>query len=211
MSLVFYDCATAPSPRRARIILAEKKVPHDVVQVDLRTGEQLDADYLKVNPHATVPALQVNDNLVIADNAGIAAYLEAEYPDPPLLGETSEEKAQIASWNAKIEFDCLHAVMEALRNATPAMKDRALPGVHDYQQIPELAERGLRRIGHFFDAMDKHLEGKEFIAAERFSVADISAVVGIDFARIVRLQPQEHHANILRWRAAMAERPSINM
>ena len=95
--ITLYDCATAPSPRRARIFLAEKGLAHDTVQVDLRSGEQLGEAYRRINPQCTVPALRTQEGLLLTDNAAIAAYLEARYPSPPLLGETPEEKAEIAS------------------------------------------------------------------------------------------------------------------
>src|SRR5215467_5470762 len=97
--LTLYDCATAPSPRRARILLAEKGVAHETIAVDLRSGEQLGDAYRKLNPQCTVPTLQTDEGLVLTDNAAITAYLEAAFPQPSLLGETPQEKAEIASWN----------------------------------------------------------------------------------------------------------------
>ena len=107
--ITLYDCATAPSPRRARILLAEKGVAHETVQVDLRNGEQLGEAFRKINPQCTVPALRTDDGLLLTDNAAIAAYLEARYPEPPLLGSTPAEKAEIASWNWRVEFEGLLA------------------------------------------------------------------------------------------------------
>ena len=115
--ITLYDCATAPSPRRARILLAEKGVAHETVEVDLRQGEQLSDAYRRVNPQCTVPALRTDEGLLLADNAAITAYLEARFPQPPLLGSTPQEKAEIASWNWRIEFEGLLAVAEALRNS----------------------------------------------------------------------------------------------
>jgi glutathione S-transferase len=207
--ITLYDCASAPSPRRARIFLAEKGVPHDTIAVDLRTGEQLGEAYRQINPQCTVPALRTDEGLLLADNAGIAAYLEARYPEPPLLGTTPEEKAEVASWNWRMEFEGLQAIAEALRNSAPAMANRALPGAVNYPQIPALAERGLARVDQFFDALNARLAGRGFVATERLSVADITAVVAVDFARIVKRKPGEQHADLLRWRAAMAERPSM--
>lgn len=207
--ITLYDCATAPSPRRARIFLAEKGVAHDTVSVDLRSGEQLGEAYRQINPQCTVPALRTEHGLVLTDNAAIAAYLEARYPNPPLLGATPEEKAEIASWNWRMEFEGLLAVAEALRNSAPAMANRALPGAVNYPQIPALAERGLARVEHFLDMLNERLAGRAFIAADRFSVADITAVVSVDFARIVKRKPGERHAELLRWRAAMASRPAM--
>ena len=207
--ITLYDCATAPSPRRARILLAEKGVAHDTVQVDLRSGEQLGEAYRRINPQCTVPALRTQEGLLLTDNAAIAAYLEARYPSPPLLGETPEEKAEIASWNWRVEFEGLLAIAEAFRNGSPAMANRALSGAVDYPQIPALAERGLARVAQFFTVLNERLAGRDFIAADRFSVADITAVVAVDFARVVKQKPGEQHPHLLRWRAAMAGRPSM--
>lgn len=209
--ITLYDCATAPSPRRARILLAEKGIAHQTVQVDLRGGEQLGEAYRRVNPQCTVPALRTDAGVVLTDNAAIAAWVEARFPDPPLMGETPEEKAEIASWNWRIEFEGLLAIAEALRNSAPAMANRALPGAVDYPQIPELAARGLARVGQFFIMLDQRLAGRGFVATDRFSIADITAVVAVDFARIVKLKPGEQHPHLLRWRAAMAERPSMSL
>ena len=207
--ITLYDCATAPSPRRARILLAEKGIDHDTVQVDLRSGEQMGEAFRRVNPQCTVPALRTDHGLVLTDNAAIAAYLEARFPEPPLMGVTPDEKAEIASWNWRMEFEGLLAVAEALRNSAPAMANRALPGAVDFAQIPQLAERGLARVDQFFALLNERLAGREFIATDRFSVADITAVVAVDFARIVKRKPGEQHTELLRWRAGMAGRPSM--
>jgi len=180
--ITLYDCSTAPSPRRARILLAEKGVAHDTVQVDLRNGEQLGEAYRQINPQCTVPALRSEEGLLLTDNAAITAYLEARYPQPALLGETPAEKAEIASWNWRMEFEGLQAIAEALRNS----------------------------VGQFFQLLNERLSGRDFITTDRFSVADITAVVAVDFARVVKHKPGEQHPHLLRWRAAMAQRPSMS-
>ena len=207
--ITLYDCATAPSPRRARILLAEKGVPHETVQVDLRQNEQLGDAFRAINPQCTVPALRTEEGPVLTDNAAITAYLEARYPQPPVLGRTPLDKAEIASWNWRVEFEGLMAVAEALRNSAPSMADRALPGPVGYPQIPELAQRGLARSQQFIETLDQHLAGRDFIAAGQFSIADITAVVALDFARVVRVKPGERHAHLRRWRDAMAQRPAF--
>jgi glutathione S-transferase len=207
--ITLYDCMTAPSPRRARILLAEKGVPYETVPVDLKNAEQLSDAYRKINPLCTVPALRTEEGAVLTDNAAITAYLEARYPEPPLLGITPIEKAEIASWNWRAEFEGLLAVAEALRNSAPAMANRALPGPMDYPQIPELAQRGLSRLQQFLVTLNNRLAVSEFVAGERFSVADITAVVAVDFARIVKVKPGEQHPHLQRWRAALATRASM--
>lgn len=209
--IILYDCATAPSPRRARILLAEKGVVHETVQIDLRAGEQMGEAYRQINPQCTVPALRTAEGVMLTDNAAIAAWLEAQCPQPPLLGSTALEKADIASWQWRIEFEGLIAIAECLRNSSPGMANRALPGPVDYPQIPELAQRGLARVQQFFAVLNERLQGRDFVATDRFSLADITAVVVVDFARIVKVKPGEQHPNLLRWRAAMAQRPSMSL
>jgi glutathione S-transferase len=211
MTITLYDCATAPSPRRARILLAEKGVAHATVQVNLAQGEQLGEAYRAINPMCTVPALKLDDGGLLTDNAGIAAYLEAAYPEPPLMGRTPAEKAEIASWNWRIEFEGLMPIAEALRNSSPGMVNRALPGPVNYAQIPELAQRGVARLQNFFNTLDAQLAGRDTVVASGFSLCDITAAVAVDFARIVRVKPGDQHANLRRWREAMAQRPAFNL
>jgi glutathione S-transferase len=209
MTITLYDCATAPSPRRARILLAEKGIAHETVQIDLRNNEQLGETYRRINPHCTVPALRTDEGEVLTDNAAIIAWAEAVQPEPPLLGRSPAEKAMVASWHWRAEFEGLLAVAEALRNGSPALAHRALPGPVNYEQIPALAERGVQRLRQFFAALDARLAAHQFLAGEAFSVADITAAVAVDFARAVRQKPGEAHPHLLRWRADLAQRPAM--
>ncbi|MFM2302361.1 MAG: hypothetical protein RLZZ84_2097 [Pseudomonadota bacterium] len=204
-----YDYPRAPSPRRARILLAEKGIPHVTQIIDLAAGEQLSDAYRAVNPALTVPALVLDDGTVLPDNAAIAAWAEAAYPEPPLFGRTAVEKAEVASWNVRIESECFMAIAEAMRNSAPAMKDRALPGPNDYAQIPELAERGRARLADFLDRFERHMNGREWVAGSAFSVADITAAVALDFARVLRIDPTAGNPAIAVWRARLAQRPAF--
>lgn len=207
----FYDCTPAPSPRRARIVLAEKGIAHAVKLVDLSKGEQLSEEFRAINPACTVPALVLDDGAVLTDNAGIAAWAEAVQPEPDLLGKTPLEKAQVASWNSKLEGECFMAIAEVLRNTAKGMKDRALPGPHNYAQIPELAERGRTRLLHFLDRFEQHMQGRDWVAIDRFSLADITAGVALDFAGWVKVDVNEGRPAIAAWRARLAERPSFKL
>jgi len=209
--ITLYDCATAPSPRRARILLAEKGVAYETIEIDLRRGEQLSDAYRQVNPQCTVPALRTDDGVLLTDNAAITAWLEGRFPEPPVLGSTPAEKAEIASWNWRVEFEGLLAIAEAMRNSAPAMAERALAGPVNYAQIPELAQRGLARARQFFVTLNERLAGRDFLAADRFSIADITAVVAVDFARVIKLRVDEHVPELQRWRAGMAQRPSMSL
>lgn len=208
MAMTLYDFALAPSPRRTRILLAEKGITVDNVQIDLTKGEQLSPAFRAINPCCTVPALRLEDGTVLNQNVAIALYLEDTHPEPPMLGKTAVERAWVMNWNARVEFEGLMAVAEVLRNRSKAMQGRGLTGPDDYEQIPALAERGRARLQKFFDTLDAALAGREYLALESYSFADITAFVTVDFAKWVKAEPNEGHTNLRRWMAAAAARPS---
>ncbi len=206
-----YDYPRAPSPRRARILLAEKGIAHDTVVIDLAVQEQLSDAYRAINPACTVPALVLDDGAVLTDNAGIAAWAEAVQPQPALLGTTPLDKAEIATWNARLEGGCFMAIAEVLRNTAKGMADRALPGPHNYAQIPQLAERGRTRLLHFLDQLEAHMQGREWIATDAFSLADITAGVALDFAGWVKVDVDAGRPAIAALRARLAARPAFSL
>jgi glutathione S-transferase len=206
--MIFYDCSTAPNPRRARMFIAEKGLAPEVRDISMTRGEQLSPAYLKINPMGTIPALVTDDGEVLTENAGIAAYLEALVPEPPLLGRTPVEKGQVARWNAIAEQQGGQPIAEAFRNGHPAMKDRALPGPHNHAQIPELAARGRVRTADFFDLLEERLTGRAYLATDTFSMADITCFVMVDFARVIRMRIPETHSATRAWFDRVAARPS---
>ena len=206
--MIFYDCATAPNPRRARMVLAEKGLSPDVRQVDLRADEHRSPAFLAVNPRGTVPVLVTDEGTVLTENHGIAAYLEARFPEPPLIGRTPDETGLVWMWTAIAEQQGGQPIGEALRNGSPAMAGRALPGAVDYAQIPELAERGRARTARFFDLLEDRLTESPFLAGDAFTLADLTAYVFVDFARVIRMRPEDRHAATRAWMARIADRPS---
>jgi glutathione S-transferase len=204
----FYDYAAAPSPRRVRIFLAEKGIIVPTVQVDLRNGEQFTDAFRAINPDCTVPVLELDSGTRLTDPIGICRYFEAVHPDPPLMGATPEEQGAVEGWQRWAERDGFYAVMEAFRNWTRAFAKHALPGPDEYEQIPALAERGRMRVARFFERLDARLAESEFLAGPRYSVADITALITIDFAAWPKLAPPENLLHLKRWRDAVIARPS---
>jgi len=203
-----YDYKDAPSPRRTRMLLAEKGVDYENIQVDLRSGEQMGEAYRAINPRCSVPAFVTAEGDVLTENAGIAAYLETIYPEPPMLGTDAMSRARVAESNWRCEFEGLAAVAEALRNSSPQMKDRALTGTKNVAQIPELAQRGLTRLGWFFDTLNARLSENDYVAGDAYSIADITATVTVDFASWVKVTPKDSHTALKAWHERMKARPN---
>ena len=203
----FYDCSTAPSPRRVRMFIAEKGLDIPVVQIDLRSSEQLGDAFKKINPHATVPVLELDDGTCLLDSNSISLYLDETYPEPNLMGRDPKEKAVIAGWNRTAEWDGIAAGAEALRNHAKGMQGRALTGPVSYEQIPELAERGRRRAAHFLEELDKRFAQSEYLAGDRFTIADITAVVAVDFFKWVKVEAQDDATHLHRWYQQVSGRP----
>jgi glutathione S-transferase len=203
-----YDCATAPSPRRVRIFLAEKGIAVPTVQVDLRNGEQFSDAFRRINPDCTVPVLELDDGARITDAIAICVYFEALDPQPPLMGTDAESRALVTAAQRRAERDGFYAVMEAFRNFTRGLKGRGLPGADDYEQIPALVERGRARVARFFQTTDTLLADRTFICGDAYTVADITTLVTVDFARWAKLEIPEQFANLRTWHAAVSIRPS---
>ncbi len=207
----FYDCGTAPSPRRVRIFIAEKGLEIETVEVDLRNGEHLSPEFRKINPHGTVPVLGLDDGTCIAEIPPICRYLEEIHPEPNLMGADPRERAVIAMWDRYMELDGVMAIAEALRNRAKGMAGRAITGPVGYEQIPELAERGRKRTGQFFTDLDERLGESDYIAGERFSVADITALVAVDFAGWLKIAIGDDQPNLRRWHDTVAGRPGCQV
>ncbi len=206
--MLFYDCRTAPSPRMVRMFIAEKGIEVPVREVDLRGGEHLTPAFRAINPYATVPVLELDDGTRLTSTQGSWRYLEERFPEPPLLGTTATEKAVVADRVWRIETDGWQAVGEAFRNLAPGLRDRALTGPVDYAQIPAVGERGRTRTLRFLENLEGMLGDRPFIAGDRFTAADIIALVTVDFARWIKIALPEAATAARRWYDEVGARPS---
>ena len=205
-----YDCQPAPSPRRARMLIAEKGLEIETEQVALGDGAQFEPAFRAINPNCTVPVLVLDDGTAICENSGIAAYLEAQYPDPPLLGTTAKEKALVATWNDRCVLEGYSATAEAFRNHARGFADHAVTGPRPFPQLPELVERGRARASDFLATLDQHLAHSPYLAGESFTLADITGYVMVEFAGWIKLGIGDDQPNLRRWHDAIAHRPSAS-
>jgi glutathione S-transferase len=205
-----YQSDASPNSRRVRIFLAEKGISMPIVPVDLGAKEQFSDAYTAVNPRSVVPTLVLEDGTAIGEVPAIVRYLEEIHPEPPLLGATPKAKALVTMWERRIELEGFASVMEAVRNAVPGLKNRAIAGPHDYDQIPALVERSRQRVSNFYADFNARLADVPFMAGNEFSVADITAVVTIDFAtKAAGLPVTDEHTALKRWYDAVSTRASM--
>jgi glutathione S-transferase len=205
-----HTCTGAPSPRRVTLFLAEKGIELDTVEIDLKTGEHLSDDFQAKSPDCTVPVLELDDGTCLWSSVAIRQYLESIHPEPPLLGDDAVARAQVTQWVMWIEHNGMLAAAEAFRNAVDGMRDHAVPGRRAVPQIAELAERGVLRFGHFVEDLDALLAEREHVTGETFTVADIDALVVVDFGLRVTRTALEHAPNVAAWRDRLRERSAMS-
>ena len=206
---LLYESKGSPNARRVRVFIAEKGIEIARRAIDLGSKEQFSDAFKAVNPRMQVPALQLADGTVITEVLAIWRYLEEAYPHKPLLGATAKDKALVTMWERRAELDGFAPVMEAVRNALPGLKGRALSGPHDYEQIPALVERSKQRVLNFFADFNARLESAPFVAGDEFSAADITTLVTVDFAaNALKMPIPESHQSFRRWYESISSRPA---
>lgn len=197
-----YDSKMAPNPRRTRIFLAEKGIEVPTEQVDMMAFEHKTPEYTAINPLQRMPALVLDDGTVIAESLAICRYFDALQPEPALFGTGAKEIGLIEMWSRRCENNLFATVAAVFRHLHPAMKELEVP------QVPAWAEVNKPRVMDFLKLLDRQLSEHEFIAGDRYSVADITAQVTIDFMKVPRLAVPEELTNVKRWHAAVSARPS---
>jgi glutathione S-transferase len=204
-----YHASGSPNSRRVRILIAEKGLDIELVTVDLGTREQFSNAYRAINPRAVVPTLVLDDGTAIGETPVIMRYLDDAFARTPLFGTTPQEKAIVAMWERRAEIEGFAAVMEGVRNAAAGLKGRAVSGPHGYEQIAQLVERSRQRVTNFYDDLEARLSSVPFVAGERYTAADITALVAVDFAiRAFAMPIPDQHVAVRTWYERVCERPS---
>lgn len=197
-----YDTRVAPNPRRVRVFLAEKGISVPTVEVDLGKLEQKNPEYSAKNPLQRTPALELDDGTVLTESIAICRYFEELQPEPVLFGSGALERAQVEMWQRRLEFGLLATVASAFRHLHPAM------AVMEAPQIAAWGEVNKPRALDFIRLLDAHLATRPFVCGERFTVADITGLVALDFMRPARIALPEDCAHVRRWHQELSARPS---
>jgi glutathione S-transferase len=198
-----YDGGRAPNPRRVRVFLAEKGISVPLEPVNLGALEHKTPAYTAINPLQRVPALVLDDGTVIAESIAICRYFEALHPEPPLFGRGAIDSARIEMWNRRLERNLLDAVSAVFRHLHPAMRQME-------QQVPQWGEANKPRVAEFLELLDRELRDRPYVAGDRYSVADITGLIAVDFMKPAKLELAPELENVRRWHSDVAARPSAS-
>ncbi len=192
----------APNPRRVRIFLAEKDIDIEYEQIDITEFQHKTPDFSDLNPLQRVPVLLLDDGNAISESMAICRYFEELQPEPPLMGTGPYVKANVEMWQRRMELNLLFPVAQTFRHLHPAMKEMEKP------QVAEWGEVNRPRVLTMLSLLDAELSGRQFIAGDEFSVADITAMVGMDFMKPARIERPENRPSLERWHNEVSARPS---
>jgi glutathione S-transferase len=196
-----WEAATAPNCRRVRIFLAEKGITVPIRPVDLESMENRKPPYVDKNPMGGVPMLELDDGTCIAESVAICRYFETLHPDPPLMGTDAKDRGIVEMWNRRMELEVAIPIMSIFRNTHPFFASRV-------QQVPAWGEASRTHAEKRLAWLDGELANRQFVAGDRFTIADITALIGIDFGRVVKMRIPEEQQNLNRWHQEVSSRPS---
>jgi glutathione S-transferase len=196
-----YNSPTAPNPRRVRVFLAEKGVQVPYEDVDIGKAVNRQPEFRKKNPMAGVPVLELDDGACIAESVAICRYFEELHPEPNLFGVGAKERAEVDMWNRRMEFNLLQPIADTFRQRHEFFKGRI-------RQVPEYADIQRLNAEDSLKWLDGELANRKFIAGDRFTIADITAMIAVDFGRVSKIGIQPDQKNLARWHAEVSARPS---
>lgn len=197
-----FDGGRAPNPRRVRVFLAEKGIEVPLVPVDMGAMGHRSQEVAGRNPLRRLPVLELDDGSVLTETVAICRYFEELHPEPVLFGEGALGRARVEEWQRRMELYFFMPVAHAFRHIHPAMKEWEVP------QVAEWGEANKPKVIEFLRFLDGELAGREFAAGDAYSIADITGMIAIDFMKPARIELPDDLANVRRWHAALAARPS---
>ena len=202
--MILHESAPAPNPRRVRIFLNEKGIDIATEQIDIMKGEHKKDDYKKMSPLSQVPTLELDDGTYITESIAICRYFEALHPEPNLLGKDPKEIAIVEMWQRRIELLLMMGIANTYRHGHPAMA--ALEN-----QVKEWSEASRPRVIKMLHWFDKQMENKEYICLDRYTIADISALVCFDFAKWPQIDIPDDCKNLKSYYERLNSRPSASV
>ena len=201
-----YDFPKAPNPRRVKIFAHEKDIELELINCDMGIREHKTPEFLTKNPSGKIPVLELENGECISESVAICRYLELIKPEPNLFGKDAYEIAYIESRNRHIEFELWTQIGVSWVNG-PIVGSLGI-----FDQIPDAKAASDKNVRAYYQRLDQEFGLNNFVAGERFTIADITLVSAIDFAsEMVDLKPNEELKNLQRWHEEVSSRPSMQI
>lgn len=197
-----YDQPRTPNPRRVRIFLAEKGISVPSETIDLMQRHNTSPEFTALNPYQSIPVLVLDDGTALSESVAICRYFEELHPSPALFGTGALGRAEVEMWNRRMELGLFARVTHAFRHLIPAME------VMESPQFPAWGEANKAKVLEHYKLMDAQLARHRYIAGETFSIADITALVAVDFTRPLKIARPTEFAHLERWYGEVSTRPS---
>lgn len=196
------ETRSAPNPRRVRIFLAEKGIAVPFEEIDIMGQAAKEPAFTAVNPMQRVPVLILDDGTAISESVAICRYFEEIQPEPALFGREAAGRAIVEMWNRRMELGLFGAIAHAFRHLNPKMSHLEVP------QVTAWGEANKDKAREMLTLLDAELQHRQFIAGEEYSIADITALVAIDFMKPARIQMPPGLDQVARWHRSVSSRPS---
>jgi glutathione S-transferase len=202
-----YVSPRAPNPRRVQMFIAEKGITGiEEIAIDLNAGEHKTPAFLAKSPLARIPVLELDDGRPLGETRAICTYLEGIAPAPNLMGEGASARAFIEMADRRVEFYLLAPIANWIRHTHPGLAPLENP------QFPEFGASQFEKLAENLQWLDRALGTQDYVAGQHFSIADITAFCGIEFARLMKFRPADAgFAHIQAWRDRVAARPSAKV
>ncbi len=203
-AVCYYHTPRAPNPRRTQIFIDEKGIDVPRVDVNLMEGAHKQAAYLDKVGISQVPALELSDGTVLVESPAICRYLEALHPEPNMLGRDALEATEIEMWQRRVELRLMMTIAQCFRHTNPRMA-----ALED--QCPDWGAVNAGRIDGRLAELDRQLQGRDWIAADRLTIADITGVVAVDFLRLLKREIPGEMTALKAWHDRVRTRPSTEL
>ena len=199
-----YD-SIGPNPRIVRMFMAEKGIEIPKQAVDLRKGENREAEHLRRNPHGQMPTLELDDGSYLSEITAICEYLEEKNPTRPMIGATAEERAECRMWTRRVDLNIAEPLTNGYRfgEALKFFEKRIPVAAEASPGLKMIAANRLKWLN------EQMADGRDYLCGKRFTLADILLYCFVDFGNQIGQPLDAANANIAAWFKRVGERPSV--
>lgn len=227
--LTLYHSGLSTCSKQVRLCLKEKGVAYESRYIELWNYENLNPEYLKLNPNGVVPTL-VHDGVPLINALAINEYIDDAWPEPPLKPADPKERAKMRLWTWTAD-DIHTAVMLAtfkalLTDALKGLTEDDIEAMIKAIPVPDRRERWRKftkggfsdeemmaaeaKMSHGMERVEAALDGKDWLAGDMFSLAEISMIAIVNRVKEIRpsMVDDVTFPNTNAWRERIMARPT---